>query len=224
MKRPVAIASACALAILGVGTLWSTQQSFAQDKSVEEELHVHRLKSGETSAYDAFAYLNRVSAAPTKDETAVQYAGNVLFSRLANTEGRIQLKVVKGFDMPEYLGYKSFLRAWEETEGTAVGSCVVCHTPAKFGGTDAKPAPSLRNLKKSNEELKKIIQQKVALAEKAKAGDTKIDEAYKLLILSDKDVDNMVAFLQTLNELPHDEFRQIIVDATILDTSKMETL
>ncbi len=224
MKRSIKLASACAAVMFVAGTLLSIRQTQAQEKSVEEELHVHRLKSGETSAYDAFAYLNRVSAAPTQDETPVQYAGNVIFSRLANTEGRIQLKVVKGFQMPEYLGYKSFLRAWEETEGTAVGACVVCHTPAKFGGTDAKPAPSLRNLKKSNEELKKIVQQKVALAEKAKAGDAKIDQAYKLLVLDEKDVDNLVAFLQTLNELPHDEFRQIIVDATILDTSKMETL
>lgn len=224
MKRPVAIASACAAAILGASMLWSTQQSYAQDKSVEEELHVHRLKLGETSAYDAFAYLNRVSTAPTKDETPVQYGGNIIFSRLANTEGRIQLKVVKGFDMPEYLGYKSFLRAWEETEGTAVGACVVCHTPASFGGTEAKPAPSLRNLKQSKEELKKIIQQKVEMATKARAGDAQIDEAYKLVVLDEKDIDNLVAFLQTLKELPHDEFRQIIVDATILDTSKMETL
>jgi hypothetical protein len=221
MKRPVAIASACAVAIFGSGVLWSMQSVRAQDKTVEEELHIHRLKAGTTSPYDAFTYLNRVADKPTTGETPVEYAGNVIFSRLANTEGRIQLKVVKGFQRPEYLGYKSFMRAWEETEGTAVGNCVVCHTPSTFGGTDAKPAPPLRNLKKSNEELKKIVLQKVAMAEKARGGDTKIDEAYKLVRLSEQDVDNMVAFLQSLNELPHDEFRQIVVDATILDTSDM---
>lgn len=223
MRRSIKFASGCAAALLAAGTLWSMQRVQAQDKSVEEELHVHRLKLGETSAYDAFTYLDRVPTAPTKDETPVQYAGNVIYSRLSNMEGRIQIKVPKGFGMPEYLGYKSFLRSWEE-EGVGVGGCVVCHTPAKFEGTAEKPAPSLRNLKKSNEELKKIIQGKVAMAEKARAGDTKVDEAYKVLQLTDAEVDNLVAFLQSLTELPHDEFRQIIIDATILDTSKMETL
>lgn len=223
MKRPRAIATACTAAILGVGMLWSTQQIQAQEKSVEEELHVHRLKSGETSAFDAFAYLNRIATAPTQDETPVQYAGNVIYSRLSNMEGRIQLKVPKGFGMPEYLGFKSFLRSWEE-EGQAVGNCVVCHTPPKFQGTDAIPAPSLRNLKKTDEELKKIIQQKIALGEKARAGDKTVDEAYKLISLTEEDVNNMVAFLKSLQELPHDEFRQVIVDATILDTSNMNTI
>jgi len=223
MKRSWKLASGCAAALFAASAMWSMQQVNAQDKSVEEELHVHRLKSGETSAYDAFAYLNRVATAPTESETPVQFAGNVIYSRLSNMEGRIQLKVPAGFAMPEYLGYKSFLRAWEE-EGQAVGNCVVCHTPPKFQGTDAKPAPSLRNLKKSDEELKKIIQQKVAMGEKARGGDTKVDEAYKLVSLTEADIDNMVKFLQSLNELPHDEFRQVIVDATILDTSGMNTI
>lgn len=223
MKRSMTVASACAATVVAVGTLWSMQGIQAQEKSVEEELHVHRLKSGETAAYDAFAYLNRVSTAPTKDETPVQYAGNVIYSRLSNMEGRIQLKVPAGFAMPEYLGYKSFLRSWEE-EGQAVGNCVVCHTPPKFQGTDAKPAPSLRNLKKSDEELKKIIQAKVALGEKARGGDASVDEAYKLVSLTEADVDNLVKFLQTLNELSHDDFRKVIVDATILDTSEMNTI
>ena len=224
MGRFVAIMCGCAVAMAVASTMWLTSRIHAQEPTVEEELHVHRLKSGETAAYDAFAYLNRVPLAPTEGETVVEYAGNVIFSRLANIEGRIQLKVVKGFDMPEYLGYKSYLRAWPDEEGVAVGNCVVCHTPPKFGGTDAKPAPSLRNLKKSDEVLKQIIQGKIEMAKKAQAGDTKVDEAYKLVVLSDKDVDNMVAFLKSLQELPHDKFRQIIVEATILDTSKMNTL
>ncbi len=225
MKRLAAIASACAATILGVGIMWSTQQTYAQEKqSVEEELHIHRLKNGMTSPYDAFTYLNRVPIGPTTGESPEQYGGNVIFSRLSNMEGRIQLKDVKGFGMPEYLGYKDFLRAWPDEEGIAVGNCVVCHTPNSFGGTDAKPAPALRNTKKTAEELKAIVKQKVEMAAKAKAGDTKVDPAYKLVTLTDADVDNIVAFLLSLKELPHDEFRQIIVEAGILDTSKMSTL
>ncbi len=224
MKRSLKLASGCAATLFAASTMWSMQRIHAQEPTVEEELHIHRLKSDKTAPYDAFAYLNRLPAGPTEGETPVTFAGNVIFSRLSNMEGRIQIKEVKGFGMPEYLGYKSFLRAWPDEEGIAVGNCIGCHTPPQFQGTDAQPAPSLRDLKKSDEELKKIIQQKIAMGEKARAGDTKIDEAYKLVALSEEDVNNLVAFLQGLNQVEHDEFRQIIVDATILDTSGMNTI
>lgn len=199
----------------------------AQEPSIEEELHIHRLKSGTTAPYDAFTYLNRVATGPIEGESVVEFAGNVIFSRLSNIEGRIQLKVVDGFRKSEYLGYKSFLRAWEEPEGVAVGNCVVCHTPPTFGsGTagEANAVPSLRNLKKTDAELKAIVQKKIELSEKARAGDTSVPEAYALLKLSETDVNDMVAFLKSLDEVPHEEFRDIIVRAEILDTSDFNTL
>lgn len=233
MRRSAKLVSGCAVAIFAAGAVLSVKHVYAQEETAEEHLHVHRLKSGETSPYDAFAYSNRVAGAPEVGQTPVEYAGNIIFSRLSNIEGRIQLKVVDGFQRPEYLGYKSFLRAWPESEGVAVGNCVVCHTPPTFGNTatyvvdesgQAKPAPSIRNLKKTDEELKTILQKKVEMAAKARGGDTKIDAAYQLVQLSDEDVNNLVAFLQGLKEVPEDHFRQLIVDATILDTSDMNTL
>ncbi len=209
------------------GMLLTVRATSAQEPSVEEELHIHRLKAGTTAPYDAFTYLNRVATGPIEGETVVEFAGNVIFSRLSNIEGRIQLKVVEGFRKPEYLGYKSFLRAWEEPEGVAVGNCVVCHTPPTFGsGTpgEANAVPSLRNLKKSDAELKAIVLKKVEMAEKARSGDTSVPEAYALLKLSETDVNDMVAFLKSLNEVPHEQFREIVVHAEILDTSDFNTL
>jgi hypothetical protein len=230
MRLYAKLLSSCAVASFVAGVGLSMRSSHAQEPTVEEELHVHRLKSGSTSPYDAFAYSNRVAGAPEDGQTPVEYAGNIIFSRLANIEGRIQLKVVKGFDRAEYLGYKSFLRAWPESEGIAVGNCVVCHIPPTFSNSatyvvdesgEAKAAPTLRNLKKTDAELKAILEKKVEMANKARAGGTKIDEAYALIQLTDADVDNLVKFLQSLNEVPEDHFRQLIVEATILDTSDM---
>ncbi len=231
MRQSKKLVCGVAAAILVSGIGLSIKQANAQDETVEEHLHVHRLKSGETSPYDAFAYSNRVPGAPEEGQSATEFAGNIIFSRLTNIEGRIQLKVVEGFRKPEYLGYKSFLRAWPETEGTAVGACVVCHTPPSFSGKaatfvvdesgEAKTAPGLRNLKKTDAELKAIVEKKLQMAEKARAGGTKIDESYTYMSLTEADVDNLVAFLQGLNEVPEDHFRKLIVDATILDTSDM---
>ena len=57
------------------------------------------------------------------------------------------------------------------------------------------------------------------MAEKARDGSADIDDAYKTIDLKDSDVKEMVSFLQSLNEVPKDKFRQIIVDAEILDTT-----
>jgi hypothetical protein len=230
MRRSAKLVCVCAVAVLVAGVTTSVKQAYAQDKSVEEELHVHRLKSGQTSPYDAFAYSNRVAGAPDEGQNPVEYAGNIIFSRLSNIEGRIQLKVVEGFQKPEYLGYKSFLRAWPESEGVAVGNCVVCHTPPTFANSQsyvvdesgqAKATSSLRDLTKTDAELRAIVQKKVEMAGKVRAGDSKIVAAYELIQLSVEDINNMVAFLKSLNKVPEDDFRKLIVEATILDTSDM---
>lgn len=216
--------------IAAVGLSIPMAGSNAQDASVEEELHIHRLKSGETSPYDAFLYANRVGSGPNEGQSAVDFAGMVIFSRLSNIEGRVQLKIVDGFQRPAYLGYKTFLRAWPEIEGVAVGNCVVCHTPSHFTDSashfvdnsgEAKETPALRNLKKTNAELESILREKLKMAEKARAGEVEIDEAYQLITLEEEDIKNLVAFLQSLNEVPEEEFRQLIVNAEILDTSDL---
>lgn len=199
------------------------------DESVEEKLHVHRAQSDDTAPYDAFAYLNRIQLAPSEDQPPAEYAGLILFSRLPNVEGRIQLKIVEGFDRAAYLGYKTFLRSWDEG-GPAVGACVMCHTPANFTDNaehimnktyEPVITPTLRNLDKSDEEIEAAIRGKMEMAELARSGDTNIDEALKLISLGDEDVANLVAFVKSLRELPAEEYRQVIVDAEILDTSDM---
>lgn len=201
-----------------------------EEKSVEEELGVHRLQSDDTAPYDAFAYLNRIQAAPGEGQPPADYAGIILYSRLPNEEGRVQLKVVEGFDRAAYLGYKTFLRAWDDGTGLSVGACVMCHTPADFTDNaehimnktfEPMITPSLRNLEKSDEEIEAAIRGKLEMAELARSGETNIDENLKLISLTDEDVTNLVAFIKSLREVSPEEFRQIIVDAEILDTTDM---
>lgn len=205
-------------------------QAQAQKSSVEEELSVHRLEIETTSPYDAFAYLNRMPTELSEGETAVDFGGMVIFSRLANQEGRVEVKIVEGFNRSAYLGYKAFMRAWPE-EGAAVGNCVVCHTPPAF--TDgkkyivdesgvAKAVPSLRNLKKSDNDVEAILQRKVKMAEMARASDKEgIDEAYKIIRLGESDVKDLVQFMSSLNEISKEGFRDLILKAEILDTTDM---
>lgn len=205
-------------------------QAQTQKPSVEEELAVHRLVAETTSPYDAFAYLNRIPTELGEGETAVDFGGTVIFSRLANQEGRVELKIVEGFNRSAYLGYKAFMRAWSE-KGAAVGNCVVCHTPPAF--TDgkkyivdesgvAKVVPSLRNLEKSDKDVEAILQRKVKMADMARANDEgDIDEAYKIIRLSESDVKDLVQFMGSLNEISKEGFRDLILNAEILDTTDM---
>jgi hypothetical protein len=217
LVRPILVAATVIFAIL----------SSAYGQGVEEELGIHRLDTETFAPYDAAAYLNRIPTEPDEDATPVQYAGTVIYSRLPNIEGRVQVKILEGFDRDAYFGYKSFMRAWPDP-GFGIGNCVVCHIPPTFTdgakhvvdeSGEAKMTPSLRNLNKSDEELTVILNQKVKLAEKARDGSIVIDEAYKVIELKESDVKEIVSFLQSLNEVPKEKFRQIIVDAEILDTT-----
>ena len=201
----------------------------AADETAEEQLHVHRAQSDDTAPYDAFAYLNRVQIKPAEGQPPAEYAGVILFSRLPNVEGRIQMKVVEGFDRAAYLGYKTFLRSWDEG-GPSVGACVMCHIPADFTDNaehvidetnEPKITMPLRNLTTSDEELEAAVRKKIAMAEKAHEDGSLIDENYKLISLTEEDVPQLVAFVKSLRELPADEYRERIVHAEILDTSDM---
>jgi len=216
------IPTACGAAII---ILAFSIQALAQNP--EEDLSIHRLAAETTSPYDAIAYLNRIPLEPSEGQTPVQYAGAVIYSRLSNIEGRVQVKILEGFDRDAYFGYKSFMRAWPDP-GQGIGNCVSCHTPANFtddakhivdDSGEAKITPSLRNHKKSDKELEAIIRQKLLMAKKARDGSAKIDEAYKVIELKESDVKEMVRFLQSLNEVPKETFRKIIVEAEILDTT-----
>lgn len=222
-----ALAAVAALAFTGI-TYSDHHES--GEKSAEEDLGIHRLTATTTAPFDAFAHMNRVPQELTEGETPASYSGVILYSRLRNQEGRIEVKVLKGFDGNAYYGYKNFLRTWADIDGIGVGGCISCHVPPTFSdglehivdaSGEAKATVSLRNLKKTDKELEAIVRSKMKMAEMARAGEGNIDDAYKATQLKDRDVKQLVAFLQSLNEIPKDKFRKIILDAEILDTTDL---
>ena len=197
-----------------------------EKKSIEEKTKVHRLSSTKRSVFDAFAYVNRLPERAEKDESARDVAGRI-FGRLANQEGRILLKLPLGMNRKTYLAFKTFFRY----EGKAkVGNCAACHTPAEF--TDSKPhvvtkggsptvTPSLRNLKKRKVDLRKAIMDKIAASRQKRSGEAvEIADAYAMMDIGKKDVPGLIAFLGLLNDVSDSEFRNLILNAKLLDTSK----
>ena len=114
----------------------TTPNGFAQDKpnpdSIEEKTKIHRLATTKRAVYDAFTYLNRIPGKAEEGEEVLDFTARV-YSRLANQEGRILIKLPPGMNSEAYLGYKTFLSTDADTSN---GNCVVCHAPEKF--TDLK--------------------------------------------------------------------------------------
>lgn len=210
----------CALLILG-----ALPAADADEQSIEEQSKVHRLASTQRAIYDAFAYVNRIPAEAGEEESPTDLAGRI-FGRLANQEGRILLKLPPGMDRESYLAFKTFFRY---TGGAQVGNCVACHSPAEF--TDAQEhvvtkggspsaTPSLRNLKERNVDIAKAIMDKIAASHQKQSGEAdEIDGAFATMSITGEDVPGLVAFLNLLNDVPESEFRALILDAEILDTS-----
>lgn len=125
------------------------------------------------------------------------------------------------------LGFKAFLRY----EGKArVGNCAACHTPAEFSDLKShvvtkrgspKPTPSLRNLKKRKVDIRKVIMEKIAASNLKRSGKAdKIDDAYAKLNITKNDIPGLVAFLKLLDDVSDDNFRKLILNAELLDTSE----
>ena len=197
--------------------------AFGQDKpqkiSIEEKTKIHRLTNANRSAYDAFIYLNRIPETVEEDEEILDFTARV-YSRLANQEGRILIKLPEGMGRKAYLGYKTFLSTDAKMSN---GNCVVCHAPEKF--TDLKlhtltvdgpphPTPSLRNLAKRKVDIAKALKNKLSLAKMPDA-----PEEYQQMLLNEDDLEHLEAFLQQLNDMDDKMFRRVILNATILDTS-----
>ena len=202
----------------GIGCILGTVR--AEDKSIEQKTKIHRLDTKERAPYDAFIYLNRIPAKADEDEALLDFTARV-YSRLANQEGRILIKLPQGMTREAYLGYKTFLSTDAKVSN---GNCVACHAPEKF--TDLKlhtlnvdspprPTPSLRNLAKRKVNIAKALQAKLTAA---KAPDAPKD--YQLIKLNKDDLKHLEAFLRQLNDVDDKQFRQLILKATILDTSQ----
>jgi len=90
--------------------------------------YVSTLQSTRTSAYDAFAYMNRLPRALAEGETP-EFFGNTQLARLANLEFRTAPKIHPGFNEDAYAGFKIFMRTTGEPR---TGNCVTCHMPPLF--------------------------------------------------------------------------------------------
>tara|TARA_B100001013_G_scaffold242055_1_gene149480 strand:+ start:32 stop:682 length:651 start_codon:yes stop_codon:yes gene_type:complete len=192
----------------------------------ETQPKVHRLVSTKRAIYDAFVYVNRIPEKPEEGETAEDIAGRI-FGRLANQEGRVLLKLPAGMDRDSYLAFKTFFRYEGEQQ---VGNCAACHSPAEFAdskthvvarGGKALPTPSLRNLDLSSKELEQVILGKIAASKLKRAGEAdEIDDAYAAIRLEKEDVPGLLAYLGLLKDVPDAKFRDLILEATVLDTSE----
>ena len=190
------------------------------DRSIEEKTKIHRLNTKQRSAYDAFIYVNRIPAKADEGENPEDFSARI-FSRLANQEGRILIKLPQGMNREAYLGYKTFLNTDAKASN---GNCVACHAPEKF--TDLQkhvltekgkplPTPSLRNMAKRKVDIARVLQTKLTTA---KAVDAPKD--YKLINLNKIDLTHLEAFLKQLNDVDDKNFRELILKAKVLDTSQ----
>lgn len=108
-------------------------ESLTPDQAVDTVVRslaafVRGLKSSRTSPWDAFAAINRISAAPSADEPVALYAGRVI-GRIENQTARQLLKTPAAFSQQALDGFKVFFKT--EGEGP-IGNCVSCHTPPLF--------------------------------------------------------------------------------------------
>ena len=193
--------------------------------SIEAKTKIHRLESRQRSAFDAFVYVNRIPDKPEDGELPEDYAGRV-YGRLANQEGRILLKLPPTMNHRSYFGFKTFLGSEGDVN---VANCVSCHSPAGFtdgkshmatSGGATKPTPSLRNLKLGPTDLEKVIRAKMAASKARKAGDKNVASAYARMNLTETDVPNLVAFLQSLRDVKDDRFRELIINAKVFDATQ----
>ena len=195
-----------------------TKPGNSPGKSIEQKTKIHRLDSLERAPYDAFIYLNRIPAKADEGEEILDFTARV-YSRLANQEGRILIKLPQGMPREAYFGYKIFLSTDAKVSN---GNCVTCHAPDKFtdlklhklnGDSPPQPTPSLRNLAKRKVDIAKALQAKLAAIKSLNA-----PKAYRNIHLNKMDLTNLESFLKQLNDVDDKVFRELILNAKILNT------
>ena len=157
--------------------------------SMEKQTSVHRLDNSRRSAFDAFVYVNRIPNEPNNGESPEDFAGRIQ-SRLANQEGRIQIKLPSKMARNAYLGFKHFLNSEAEAWWEA----------------------SVLSSQERKVKLQKVIQQEIAAGKADYHGDAAGIEK--------TDIENLLAFLSSLEGVTDEEFRTSIINAEVLDTSK----
>ena len=215
-----ALSLAICLSFVVVASTDGFGQAKPKPTSIEEKTKIHRLATTNRSVYDAFVYLNRIPDKAEEDEETLDFTARI-YSLLANQEGRVLIKLPKGMNREAYLGYKTFLSTDAEVSN---GNCVACHAPEKFTdqkehvlskGAKARLTPSLRNMNKRKVDVAKALRAKLAAAEKPGA-----PKDYQSMKLDKDDLTHVEAFLKLLNDVEDKNFRELIIQAKVLDTSQ----
>ncbi len=179
---------------------WSSG-AVAPNENEMPKTRVHRLESSFRSPFDAFLYVNRIPAEPEPDETPEDLSGRIL-GRLANQEGRVLVKLPPGMNRLAYEGFKIALGSKSRQDSQS--SCIACHQLRNLGkATSHTSTPSIGNRSFSNEQLRRLLQ----------------NETHRDIEIDDNEVGRLHSFLQTLTDVPDAEFRDLILKATVLDTS-----
>ncbi|MEC9095172.1 MAG: sulfatase-like hydrolase/transferase [Planctomycetota bacterium] len=153
------------------------------------------------TTFDAFAYVNRIPTFPGKDETQDSLAQRIL-SRLANQEGRILVKLPPEMNHYTYNGFKL---AVEGVDSTTSGRCIRCHHLPGFASKseDGSDIPSLRNKSYSLPRLETLLQ----------------NQTHQHIKLNKTQRIELLALIYSLKDLPAEQYRQAILESTVLDTS-----
>ncbi|MEM7315439.1 MAG: hypothetical protein AAF497_20040, partial [Planctomycetota bacterium] len=194
--------------------------------SIEKKTRIHRLQTHQRSLFDAFAYVNRIPTKPNEGESPEDLAGRI-YGRLANQEGRVLVKLPDGFSLEAYHGFKTFLGS----EGDAqVTNCVSCHALPDFSDSrehvtnaDAPGTKTvaLRNLRRTDSQIRETIQSKIDLGIKKKAtAGLSVDPACGRMDIGSADIPSLIAFLKTLHDVDDDQFRKLILSAQVVDVTK----
>ena len=220
MGSKTALSLAICLSFVVVASTDGFGQAKPTPTSIEEQTKIHRLATTNRSVYDAFVYLNRIPDKAEEDEEILDLTARI-YSLLANQEGRVLIKLPKGMNREAYLGYKTFLSTDAEVSN---GNCVVCHAPEKFTdlkehilskGAKARLTPSLRNMNKRKVDIAKALKGKLATAETPGA-----PKDYQSIKLDKADLVHLEAFLKLLDDVEDKNFRGLIIQAKVLDTSQ----
>ena len=164
-----------------------------------EVTRVHRLESSRRSIFDAFVYVNRIPVVAEDGETADDLSGRI-FGRLANQEGRVLIKLPPGMTRAAYRGFKVALENEEESHA---GRCFTCHRlPEMDHALPANRVASLRN---------RVNSESTSFSSVAR------DKIHADIAVGADDVADLDAFLQLLTDKSDSEFRQLIIDAEVVN-------
>ena len=187
--------------VLAEAVDWSDQAAAARTTHADG-LRVHRLQSEYRSRFDAFAYLNRLPLQAEDGESQSALAGRLL-GRLANQEGRVLIKLPPGMKPDAYRGFRLAL---EIRHHSGAVSCFACHQLPDLSVTMAPTtAPTtdsgMRNRAFSLAQMRQLLR----------------NETHKYDQVGDTEASRLLAFVRSLRSVANEPFRQLILQATVMD-------